>query len=56
LGQKIFDLGGVKWPEKNYSPEQIIVYLREAEVLLSKSSMVLEICRKISIAEQTYYR
>jgi putative transposase len=39
-----------------YSPEQIISYLREAEVLLSKGSTVLEICRKIGIAEQSYYR
>jgi transposase-like protein len=41
---------------KRYSPEQIIGYLREAEVLLSKGSTVPEICRKIGIAEQTYYR
>ena len=41
---------------KRYSPEQIIGYLREAEVLLSKGSTVLQICRKIGIAEQTYYR
>ncbi|HIJ51408.1 MAG TPA: transposase, partial [Nitrospinae bacterium] len=41
---------------KRYSPEHIIGYLREAEVLLSKGSTVPEICRKIGIAEQTYYR
>lgn len=41
---------------KRYSPEQIIGYLREAEVLLSKGSTVPQICRKIGIAEQTYYR
>ena len=40
---------------KRYSPEQIIGYLREAEVLLSKGSTVLEICRKIVIVEQIYY-
>ena len=39
---------------KRYSPEQIIGYLREAEVLLSKDSTVPEVCRKIGIAEQTY--
>ena len=39
-----------------YLPEQIIGYLRKAEVLLSKGSTVLEICRKIGIAEKTYYR
>ena len=41
---------------KRYSPEQIIGYLREAEVLLSKGSTVPQICRKIGIAEQTYCR
>ena len=41
---------------KRYSPEQIIGYLREAEVLLSKGSTVPQISRKIGIAEQTYYR
>ena len=41
---------------KRYSPEQIIGYLREAEVLLFKGSTVPQICRKIGIAEQTYYR
>ena len=41
---------------KRYSPEQIIGYLREAEVLLSTGSTVPQICRKIGIAEQTYYR
>ena len=41
---------------KRYSPEQIIGYLREAEVLLSKGTTVPQICRKIGITEQTYYR
>ena len=41
---------------KRYQPEQIIGYLREAEVLLSKGSTVGQVCRKIGIAEQTYYR
>jgi len=41
---------------KRYQPEQIIWYLREAVVLLSKGSMVGQVCRKIGIAEQTYYR
>jgi transposase-like protein len=41
---------------KRYSPEQIIGYLREAEVLLSKGITVPEVCQKIGIAEQTYYR
>ena len=41
---------------KRYQPEQIIGYLREAEVLLYKGSTVGQVCRKIGIAEQTYYR
>ena len=41
---------------KRYLPEQIISYLREVEVLLSKGSTVPQMCRKIGIAEQTYYR
>ena len=41
---------------KRYSSEQIIGYLREVEILLSKGSTVPQMCRKIGIAEQTYYR
>ena len=41
---------------KRYSPEQIIGYLREVEILLSKGSTVPQMCRKIGIAKQTYYR
>ena len=41
---------------KRYQPEQIIGYLREAEVLLSKGSTVGQVCRKIGVAEQTYYQ
>ena len=39
-----------------YSAEQIIDYLREAELLLAKESTISQICKKIGIAEQTYYR
>ena len=41
---------------KTYSPEQIIGYLCKAKVLLFKGITVPGICRKIGIAEQTYYR
>jgi transposase-like protein len=41
---------------KRYSSEQIISKLREAEVLLNKGSTVIEVSRKLGIAEQTYYR
>lgn len=41
---------------KRYSSEQIISMLREAEVLLNRESSVIEVSRKLGIAEQTYYR
>lgn len=41
---------------KRFSPEQIITMLREAEVLLNQSIPVAEVCRKLGISEQTYYR
>ena len=41
---------------KRYSPEQIIGYLIEAEVLLAKGGRIGMVCRKIGITEQTYYR
>ena len=41
---------------KRYSSEQIIGYLREAEILQAKGSMIPQICKKIGVVEQTYYR
>ena len=43
-------------PKKRHSVEQIIRKLREAEVELSSGKTVPEVCRKIEVAEQTYYR
>jgi putative transposase len=43
---------GRKW----FSPEQIITKLREAEVLLTQGTPVAEVCRKLGVTEQTYYR
>jgi transposase-like protein len=42
--------------KKGYSTEQIIAKLREAEVALAKGQKAAEVCRKIGISEQTYYR
>jgi putative transposase len=42
--------------KKGYTPEQIINKLREAEVLLSQGSSVVEASRKIGVTEQKYYR
>ncbi len=41
---------------KRYSPEKIIGMLREAEVALAQGMTVGQVCRQISISEQTYYR
>jgi len=43
-------------PRKRFTVEQIINHLREAEVLLAQGQRVGDICRRLSIAEQTYYR
>jgi len=41
---------------KRFSVEQIINHLREAEVLLAQGQTVGEICRRIGVSEQSYYR
>lgn len=41
---------------KRFAPEQIITMLREAEVLLNQATPVAEVCHKLAISEQTYYR
>ena len=41
---------------KRHTPEQIITKLREAEVELSRGGRLPEICRKLGVTEQTYYR
>ncbi len=42
--------------KKRHTAEQIISKLREAEILLSKGTKMPQVCRKIGITEQTYYR
>jgi transposase-like protein len=41
---------------KNFTPEQIIRHLRDAEILLGKGSNIAQACKKIGVSEQTYYR
>ena len=41
---------------KRYTSEQIIRYLRQAEVLTSQDRSISEICREIGVSENTYYR
>ncbi len=41
---------------KRFTAEQIITKLREAEVELAKGQNTAQVCRKVGISEQTYYR
>ncbi len=41
---------------KRYKAEQIVAKLRQADVELGKGMTVKEVCRKIEVSEQTYYR
>ena len=42
--------------KKEFTPEQIITMLREAEVLLSQGATAVDVVRKLGVSEQTYYR
>ena len=41
---------------KRFTAEQIIPKLREAEVELARGRTVAQVCKKLGITEQTYYR
>ena len=41
---------------KGISTEKIISMLREAEVELSRGKTLTQVCRKLSISQQSYYR
>ena len=41
---------------KRFTPEQIVSKLRQADVELGKGLTVKEVCRKIEVTDQTYYR
>lgn len=41
---------------KRFTPEQIVVKLRQADVELGKGQSVKEVCRTLEVSEQTYYR
>jgi transposase-like protein len=41
---------------KHFTTEQIINMLREAEVHLSQGMPIAQVCKKLSISEQSYYR
>jgi len=42
--------------KKRHSTEQIISKLREAEVELARGLKVPQVCRKLGVTDQTYYR
>ncbi len=41
---------------KRYSTEQIVTKLRQAEVELGRGLRVPQVCKKLGISEQSYYR
>ncbi len=41
---------------KNFTPEQIINKLREAEIHINQGISIAETSRKIGVTQQTYYR
>ena len=41
---------------KRHSPEQIVARLREAEGLLASGQSIAQVCQKLSVSEQTFYR
>ena len=43
-------------PRKRFSTEQIITKLRQAEVELSRGLRAPQVCKKLGVSEQTYYR
>ena len=42
--------------KKRHTVEQIISKLREAEVALGKGQTIPQVCKKLQITDQTYYR
>ncbi len=41
---------------KRYTAEEIIGHLRTIEIEMGKGFGIAEVCRKLAITEQTYYR
>ena len=41
---------------KHHKPEQIIGLLRQAEVELGSGLSVAQVCQKLAVSEQTFYR
>ena len=43
-------------PGKRYSVEQIVAKLREAERLQGQGQTVPQVCKRLGVSEQTFYR
>ena len=43
-------------PRKRYSTEHIVTKLRQAEVELGRGLRTPQVCKKLGVSEQTYYR
>lgn len=43
-------------PKKTFTSEQVINKLRQAEVLISEGNSIAQVCKKLEVCEQTYYR
>ena len=43
-------------PKRRYNAEEIIHKLREADVRLSQGMNVSQVCKRIGITDQAYYR
>ena len=41
---------------KHHTPEQIIALLRQAEADLTSGLSVAQVCQKLAVSEQTFYR
>ncbi len=41
---------------KRFTAEQIVDKLREAEVEIAKGMTIGEVCKKLGVSEQTYYK
>ena len=43
-------------PRKHYKPEEIVVKLRQVDVLVSQGHNIADAIRQIGVSEVTYYR
>lgn len=43
-------------PGKRYSVEQIVAKLREAEKLQGQGQTIPQVCKRLGVSEQTFYR